>query len=287
MNARTTDRIATAVFWTLGMLTVAVLLFILLEIFGRGLITALNPGFLLGKPEPMQEGGGILPMIVSSLYLAALTLAISLPISICAAIYLAEYAGEGRITNAIRFCVDSLASLPSIVFGLFGMTLFVVTLGWGYSLLAGSVTLALLNLPILLRSTEESIKSVPLTYREASLSLGASRWTTTRQVVLPSAIPGIMAGTMLSIGRILGESAAIVYTAGLFVRHIPVNPMDTAAPLAGYIWYAQTEALVPDFRRIVDGSAAFLLLLVLLVNFAARRFARYYQKKKLAGGAHG
>jgi phosphate transport system permease protein len=287
VKPETADRLATVAFWLLGGITVSVLLAIVLQIFARGLLTALNPEFLLGKPEAMKEGGGILPMIVSSLYLTGLTLLIALPVSLGTAIYLAEYAREGKLTNVIRFCVDSLASLPSIVFGIFGMTLFVIFFGWGYSLLAGAFTCALLNLPTLMRSSEESVLSVPGTYREASFSLGATRWTTVRQVVLPSATPGILAGTMLSIGRIMGESAAIVYTAGLFVRTIPLNPMDTAAPLAGYIWYAQTEALIPDFRRVVDGSAGFLLLLVLLMNFLARRLARYYQRKKLAGGENG
>lgn len=284
MNAKTADRIATGVFWFLGMAAVAILLFIVLQIFVRGIATALNPGFFMGKPEPMKAGGGILPMIVSSLYIAALTLVISLPVSIAAGIYMAEYSREGRLTNAIRFCVDSLASLPSIVFGLFGMILFVVTFGWGYSLLAGAFTLAILNLPVLMRSTEEAVRAVPMSYREGSMGLGATKWETIRNVVMPSATPGILAGTMLGIGRILGESAAIVYTAGLFVRSIPVSPVDTAAPLAGYIWYAQTEALIPDYRTVVNGSAAFLLLVVLLVNFVARRVVKYYRKKKLAGG---
>jgi len=287
VKPKTADRLATIAFWLLGGITVGVLLFIILQIFGRGILTALNPRFLLGKPEAMKEGGGVLPMIVSTLYLTGLTLAISLPVSLGAAVFLSEYAREGRLTNAIRFCVDSLASLPSIVFGLFGMTLFVIYFGWVYSLIAGAFTCAILNLPTLMRSSEESLRSVPGTYREASLSLGATKWTTVRQVVLPSATPGILAGTMLTIGRIIGESAAIVYTAGLFVRNIPTSPMDTAAPLAGYIWYAQTEALIPDFRRVVDGGAALLLLLVLLVNFAARRIGRYYQRKKMAGGADG
>lgn len=287
MSTRTADRVASACFWALGIATVGILLFIILQIFGRGLLTALSPSFFFGKPEAMKEGGGVFPMVVSSLYIAALTLVIALPVSLGAAVYLAEYAKDGRVTNFIRFCVDSLASLPSIVFGLFGLTVFVVLFGWGYCLIAGAFTLALLNLPVLLRSAEESLRSVPRTYREASLGLGATTWTTTRLVVVPSAMPGILAGTVLSIGRILGESAAIIFTAGLFIRNIPVSPFDTAAPLAGYIWYAQTEALIPDFRRVVDGGAALLLLMVLAANLAARALGKYYQKKKLAGGANG
>ena len=287
MNSRTADRIATVFFWTVGLISLGILLFIILEIFGRGLLTALKPSFLFGKPEAIKPGGGVLPMIVSSLYLVALTLLIALPLSIGAAIYMAEFSKKGRIANFIRFCLDSLATLPSIVFGLFGMTLFVVYFRWGFCLLAGAFTLALLNLPILLRSTEEAIKLVPQAYREASMSLGASRWTTIRQVVIPTAMPGILTAMILPIGRIMGESAAIIYTTGLFIRNIPLNPMSTAAPLAGYIWYAQSEAIVPDYRTIVNGGAALLLLMVLVVYFLARYLGSRYQKKKLFGVGSG
>lgn len=280
MNVRRSDRIATMIFWGIGLLSLGILAFIILEIFGRGLISAVSPSFFAGQPETSQAGGGVGPMIVSSLYLAALSILISLPISIGAAIYMAEYAREGRFNNFIRFCLDSLGTLPSIVFGIFGMTLFVISFKWSYCLLAGAVTLALLNLPILLRASEESIRLVPRTYREASMSLGADRWTTIKKVVLPSAMPGIITGTVLPIGRIMGESAAIIYTTGLFIRTIPLSPFDPAAPLAGYIWYAQTEATVPDYRKIVNGGAAILLILVFLINFGARRFARYYARKK-------
>ncbi|MBU1671215.1 MAG: phosphate ABC transporter permease PstA [Actinobacteria bacterium] len=278
-DGRRSDRIAAGVFWVLGMATVALLLFIIVEILARGLLTALNPKFFLGKPEAMKAGGGILPMIVSTLYLVVLTIAISLPISIGAAIYMSEFARRGRVSGSIRFCLDSLSTLPSIVFGLFGMTLFVIYFRWGMCLLAGACTLAILNLPILLRGTEEAIRLVPNTYREASMSLGASKWTTIRKVVLPTAMPGIMTATILPIGRIMGESAAIIYTTGLFVRNIPLNPLDTAAPLAGYIWYAQSEALVNDYRRIVDGGAALLLIMVLAVYFLARYLGKRYQQK--------
>lgn len=284
MSAKTTDKIATGVLWALGMLTVGILAFIVLQIFARGLVKALTPSFFLGKPAGFTEsGGGIFPMIWSTVYITGLTLIIIIPVALAASIYLSEYAREGRLTNSIRFSLDSLASLPSIVFGLFGLTLFVTLFGWSYCLMAGACTLAVLNLPTILRSSEESLRAVPHTYREASLGLGASRWTTIRQVVLPSAVPGILTGTMLTIGRIMGESAALVFTVGLVTRTLPVSPFDTGAPLASYIWYVQTEGLAPDYRQIVDGGAAMLLLLVLIVNFTARRIGRYYQSKKLLG----
>jgi len=266
------------------MIAVVLLAFIIIEIFARGLLTALNPKFFFGKPQAIKGGGGIFPMIVSTLYLVVISLIISLPISIGAAIYLAEYAKKGKLTGLIRSSLDTLATLPSIVFGLFGMALFVIYFSWSYCLLAGACTLAILNLPILLRGNEEAIKLVPRTYREASMSLGASKWTTIRQVVIPSAMPGILTATILPIGRIVGESAAIIFTTGLFVRTIPVNPFDTAAPLAGYVWYAQTEGATPDYLRIVNGGAALLLLMVLVIYFLARYAGRKYQEKKLLGG---
>ena len=287
MNAKRTDRIATWVFWMLGIITVSILAFIILEVLGRGLLTALNPRFLFGKPKAMTAGGGIFPMIVSTLYLVVLTIIIALPISVGAAIYMAEFARKGRLNNSIRFCLDSLATLPSIVFGLFGLALFVTAFRWSYCLMAGAFTLAILNLPILLRSTEEAIKLVPDTYREASMSLGASRWTTIRQIVIPSAMPGIITATILPIGRIVGESAAIIYTVGVFIRNVPVNPFDTAAPLAGYIWATQAEPGVPDWKSIVNGGAALLLIMVFVIYFLARWAGNLYQKKKLYGVGSG
>jgi len=286
MNARRADRIATVVFWVIGGITVAILAFIILEVLGRGLITALNPRFLFGKPNAMTAGGGILPMIVSTVYLVVLTLLISLPVAVGAAIYMAEFARKGRFNKAIRFSLDALATLPSIVFGLFGLALFVTYFGWSYSLIAGAFTLAILNLPILLRSTEEAIKLVPDTYREASMCLGASKWTTVRQVVIPSALPGILTATILPIGRMVGESAAIIYTVGVFVRNIPVSPFDTAAPLAGYIWARQAEHGVSDWKAIVNGGAALLLIMVFVIYFLARWAGNRYQQKKLLGAGN-
>lgn len=286
MKSKRWDKVATGVFWAIGLISVAILAFIILEILGRGITTALNPKFFFGKPEAMKSGGGIFPMIYSSLYLVVLTLIISVPLSLGAAIYMSEYARKGKIASAVRFSLDSLATLPSIVFGLFGLTVFVIYFKWGYCLIAGALTLAVLNLPILLRGTEESMRLVPKTYREASMSLGASKWTTIRQVVIPYAMPGIITATILPIGRIMGESAAIIYTTGLFVRSIPASPFSTAAPLAGYIWYAQTEGLA-DYRRMVDGSAALLLILVLVIYFLARYVGRKYQQKRLPGVDNG
>ncbi|MBN2167646.1 MAG: phosphate ABC transporter permease PstA [Actinobacteria bacterium] len=283
MDAKKWDRVATGVLWVFGTVTVLILGFIIIEILARGLITAINPKFIFGKPEAMSAGGGIFPMIVSTLYLVVLTIIISLPISIGAAIYMAEYAGKGKINDFIRFCLDSLATLPSIVFGLFGLAIFVTAFRWSYCLMAGACTLAILNLPIMLRGAEEAIRQVPVTYREASMGLGATRWTTIRKVVLPTAVPGVITATILPIGRIVGESAAVIYTVGTFVRNVPLNPFDTAAPLAAYIWARQAEPQVADWQSIVNGGAALLLILVFLIYFLARWAGRRYQQKALSG----
>ncbi|MBN2026025.1 MAG: phosphate ABC transporter permease PstA [Actinobacteria bacterium] len=274
------DRIATITVWSLAVLGLGILFFIIATIFWRGLGTALNPSFFMGKPQAMKEGGGIGPMIVSSFYLAFLTIIIVVPVGAGAAIYMSEFAKEGWITRAVRFGADTLSTVPSVIFGIFGLVLFVIYFGLGYSLLAGALTLTLLNIPTVMRTTEEAIKAVPVSYREASMGLGATRWQTIKKVVLPSAMPGITTGTVLTIGRIIGESAAIIFTVGIFIRKIPVSPLQPAAPMAANIWHTYTEgALVSDWMRVANGEAAFLLLVVLLLNLLARVVARLYQKR--------
>ncbi len=274
------DRAATAIVWALAMLGLGILAFIIFVILYRGIATALTPGFIFGEPEAMKEGGGIWPMVVSSFYLALLTIAIVVPLGVGAAVYMTEFAKEGRVTWLVRFGADSLSTVPSVVFGIFGMVLFVIYFGLGYSLLAGALTLALLNMPTVMRTTEEAIRAVPYSYREACMGLGANRWETAKKIVLPSAMPGITTGVVLTMGRIVGESAAVIYTVGIFVRNVPVSPLEPAAPMAAHIWHTYTEgALVSDWMRIANGEAAFLLLVVLVLNLGARLIARLYQKR--------
>lgn len=274
------DSIATIIVWSLAMLGLSALGVIIVAILWRGLATALNPGFIFGEPQAMKAGGGIWPMVVSSFYLAFLTIVISLPIGVGAAIYMAEFAKEGLVTRAVRFGADSLSTVPSIVYGIFGMLLFVVYFGFGYSLIAGALTLTILNLPTVMRTSEEALKAVPDSYREASLGLGASRWYTVKKVILPCAVPGITTGTILTIGRIIGESAAIIYTVGIFVKRIPLSPLAPAAPMSANIWHMYTEgALIPDWLRVASGEAAFLLLVVLALNLLARLVSWLYKRK--------
>ena len=279
-RAHLCDRLATTAVWALAVIALGILGFIIVAVLLRGIAIALTPSFIFGKPQAMKAGGGIWPMIVSSFYLAILTIAFVVPLGVGAAIYMTEFAREGRITRLVRFGADSLSTVPSVVFGIFGMVLFVIYFGLGYSLLAGALTLSLLNLPTVMRTTEEAIKAVPHSYREACLSLGANRWETVKKVVLPSAMPGITTGVVLAAGRIVGESAAVIYTVGLFVRKAPISPLQPAAPMAANIWHNYTEgALVSDWMRVANGQAAFLLLVVLVLNLAARLIARFYRKR--------
>lgn len=274
------DRAATTLVWVSAVTALLVLAFIIGTILWNGLGTALSPSFVFGKPQAMREGGGIWPMIVSSSYLALLTLLMVVPLGVGAAVYMAEFAREGRLTRLIRFGADSLSAVPSVVFGIFGMVIFVIYLGLGYSLLAGALTLALLNLPTVMRSSEEALLAVPRSYREAAFAMGCTRWETAKKVVLPAALPGITTGAVLCVGRIIGESAAVVYTVGLFVRKVPWSPLDPAAPMAANIWHMYTEgALVPDWLRVASGEAAFLLLTVLVLNLLARMSAGILRKK--------
>lgn len=262
------DRVATAVLWGAGILILLILAGFLLPILIEGL-PVIDWQFLTSRSSAFRAGGGVGAQLFNTLYITGLSLLFSFPVGVAAGIYMAEYAKPGRLTDLIRLSVEALASVPSIVLGLFGMILFVNYMGWGFTILGGSLTLALLNLPVLVRNTEEAIRGVPQSYREGSLGLGATHWQTIWRVVLPSALPGILTGLTLVAGRALGETAVLIYTAGVTAsRHFP-NPdvMVAGETLAVRIWSVTSEGLVPDADRIAMGASALLILLVLLVNF--------------------
>ena len=213
MDAKKRDKLATAIIYIL----VGIVVLILAGILGNILITGiphLSWHFLTSEASSYQAGGGVRDQLFNSLYLLILTTLISLPIALGAAIYLAEYARDNWITNLIRTTIQILSSLPSIVVGLFGYLLFVVQFGFGFSIISGALALTFFNLPILTSNIEEAIKGVPQDQREAGLALGLSNWKTIRGIVLPAALPGILTGIILSAGRIFGEAAALIYTAG-------------------------------------------------------------------------
>jgi len=225
-----------------------------------------------------QLGGGIFPMIVSTVMLIFTTLAIATPISLLAAIYMVEYAKQGRIVNTIRFAIEILAGLPSVVHGLFGMLFFAGMLNLGRSILTGSLTMTILLMPIMIRATEEALKTVPISYREASLGLGANKIQTIRKVILPSALPGITVGIILSIGRIVGESAALLFTLGTFAR-LPQNPVTGNLSIfeAGATMTLRAFIEVQEFGNIEMASAIGIVILVIV--FTLNMFSKLITKK--------
>lgn len=204
------------------------------------------------------------------------SLIITVPIGIGAGIYLAEYAKQGKILNTIRLCIETIASLPSIVVGLFGLLFFVGILGWGYSIIAGALSITILNLPSMTTVTESALRAVPDIIKEGSLGLGATKWQTIKKIILPSAIPQILTGIILSAGRIFGEAAALLYTAGMSAPNVRIsdgsafNLFRPAETLAVYIWKLNSEAVVPDATQIANASAAVLIIIVILFNTLAR-----------------
>ncbi|MFB6365496.1 phosphate ABC transporter permease PstA [Paenibacillus elgii] len=284
MTSKTTDRIATLYFWATGAVIIVILAWFLFRILGDGL-PMLNWNFITGKPSEIMAGGGVGPQLFNSFYILFLSLLFSLPIGIGAGVYLAIYAKKNRFTDIVRVSVEALSSVPSIVFGLFGFLLFVNWMGLKFSIVGGAITLSLLNLPVLVRVTEEAIRSVPESYWEASLALGSTRWQAIRKVLLPASLPSLITGITLVAGRALGESAILIYTAGLSVsRFFPdFNPLSMGETLSVHLWYVQSEAIVPDAKNIAKGSAALLLIVVLLFNLLIGIPSRILQKK-LSGG---
>lgn len=239
-------------------------------IFFNGL-RVLSPGFLLEFPRQAMTEGGILPAIIGTLYLSLGAILFALPLGVLGAIWLTEYARGGKWVTIVRIGINSLAGVPSVIFGLFGLALFVNLFGFGVSILSGSLTLGMLILPIIIRSTEEAIKAVPDSLREASLALGASKWQTVWRAVLPSALPGILTGIILGIGRAAGETAPILFTAcAFYIRALPASIFDEVMALPYHIYALMTEGTQPAKQvPIAYGTALVLLLLVLSLNLGA------------------
>jgi phosphate transport system permease protein len=274
---RAVDRLATVVLWAAALFVVLLLALFVVYMFYLG-AGSISWHFLTGLPTELSAGGGVGPEIFNSFYILILTLLMTVPIALAAGIFLQEYSRTGPFREAVQFSAESLATVPSIVMGLFGLLVFVQTLRWGFSALAGAITLTLLNLPALMRVTQEALAGVPATYREASMALGGTKWQTIVRAVLPSAVGPMTTGIVLISGRIFGETAALIYTAGTSVAHgngaYDLNPFHTAETLAVHLWYTHSEALIPDVDRVGNGSALVLLAMVLVFNVAARVVGR-------------
>lgn len=227
--------------------------------------------FLTQAPREAMTKGGVAPAIIGSFYLILGSLIFALPLGLACAIYLCEYSRRGYIVNIIRMGINNLAGVPSVVFGLFGLAVFVKFCGFGVSILSGSLTLGILALPVIISAIQESLLSVPQSLREASLALGASNWQTIKKIVLPAALPGILTGIILSVGRIAGETAPIIFTAATFyTKRYPTSIFSEVMVLPYHIYALMTEGTHPEEQtRIAYGCALILLFLVLLVSGVA------------------
>ena len=267
MNAKTKNSLAIGMLWLAGLFVLALLVVFLGYILYKGM-PVLSASFIFGRSSDIEAGGGVGAQLFNSFYLLFLSMAVSIPIAVGAGVYLAEYARDTRLTRAIRLSTECLATVPSIVLGLFGMIAFVNIMGLGFSIIGGALTLVLLNLPLLVRVTEESIRTVPDFYREASLALGATKLQTIWKVILPSALPGIITGITLTAGRALGETAILIFTAGTTVSRY-MGDTDLLAggeTLAVHLWYLMSTGLVPDRDAVANGIGAMLIFTILLFN---------------------
>ncbi|MEQ3473024.1 phosphate ABC transporter permease PstA [Enterococcus cecorum] len=290
MNAKKIDKIATGVLYAISGIIVFILAAMLLYILLRGL-PHVSWHFLTSPSKAYQTGGGIGIQLFNSLYLLLITMIISFPLSLGAGIYLSEYAKKNWLTDLIRTSIEILSSLPSVVVGLFGFLVFVIQFQYGFSILSGALALTLFNLPLLTRNIEESLRAIHFTQREAGLALGLSRWETVIHVVLPEASPSILTGLILSSGRIFGEAAALIYTAGQSAPALDFtnwNPLSVSSPisifrqaetLAVHIWKINSEGTMPDGAQVSAGASAVLILAVLIFNFGARALGKRLHKK--------
>ena len=242
---------------------------------------AINWTFLTQPPREAMTEGGILPCIVGTLCLSLGAILVALPIGVASAIYLNEYARPGRLLRAIRIGINNLAGVPSVVFGLFGLAFFVVWLKMGVSILAGSLTLGILTLPVIIGSSEEALRSVPDTYREASLGLGATKWQTIYRVVLPAALPGIITGAILGISRAAGETAPIMFTAAVFYTpSLPTSAFDEIMALPYHIYVLATAGTeIEATRHLQYGTALVLIVLVFGLNLIAIIYRARLQRR--------
>ena len=280
LKKRTSQRFAFGFFTLLSYLVVAILFVILGFIIIKG-GSVISWDFLTKAPEEGMTKGGIYPAIVGTFYLIVGSSIISFPIGIMSGIYMNEYATNGKVVRFIRIMTNNLSGVPSVVFGLFGMSLFVNALGWGDSIIAGSFTLALMSLPLIIRTTEEALKSIDDSFRHGSLALGATKLQTIRRVVLPMAFPNIITGLILSVGRVSGETAPILFTvAAYFLPQLPGSIFDQCMALPYHLYVISTSGTdIEASRGMAYGTALVLIAIVLVVNLLANLLRNYFAKK--------
>lgn len=278
-DPRITQKIAFFFLFLSTLLIVVPVGMIIVIIIQKGL-PAVNWQFLSDVPRQGMRAGGIFPAIVGTLYLVFGAIAFALPIGLLAAIYLSEYARDNLLNRIIKLAIVNLAGVPSVVYGLFGLALFVVFFKFGASILAGSLTLGIMILPLIITASREALESVPQSFREVSLSLGASKWQTIRHIVLPNAIPGILTGTILGLGRAAGETAPILFTvAAFYLPRLPKSIFDQAMALPYHLYVISTQVPNVD-EKIRYGTALVLLTMVLFMNLVAIVIRYQFRKKK-------
>ena len=261
INAKTSQKIAKFLIWTAALLVIAILFSIIIHILVK-CIPMLSWQFLTDIPRDMGRSGGIASSIVGTLIVTAVAVIVATPFGIGTAIYLTEYTRESKVTRIIRFSAESLAGIPSIVYGLFGFIFFVIYLKMGWSILSGGLTMAIMILPTIIRTSEEAIRTVPQLYREVGFSLGLTKWQAITRTVLPSALPGIVNGVILSIGRCVAETAAVILTAGSALR-MPASIFSPTRTMAVHFYILAREGISMDNAY---GTAALLIILILLLN---------------------
>jgi phosphate transport system permease protein len=275
INPRLTDTIVRVGFTFHALFTVGILVLIVAVIFVKG-FPYVTAEFIFSYPQDMGRLGGIFPSVVGTVFLGLLSIACATPLGVGTAIYLTEYTKESPLTRIIRFGVESLAGIPSIIYGLFGFIFFVIKLRMGWSLLSGTLTVSIMVLPTIIRTSEEAIKSVPKNLRMVSFSLAATKWETVTRVILPSAAPGILTGIMLSIGRAVSETAAVIFTMGSSLR-LPTSIMDSGRTMAVHFYILAREGISMEKAY---ATALVLVCSILIINIVAyylmhRMIARY------------
>lgn len=280
-NKKITQIVAFSIFRTLGFVIIAILFIILGFIIYQGVGT-ISWEFLTTPPAEGMTSGGIFPAIVGTLYLIIGSMIVSFPIGVMAAVYINEYAPKGLIVKFIRIMINNLSGVPSIVFGLFGMTLFVNMFGFGDSILAGSLTLGLLILPLIIRTTEEALKAIPNDYRNASFALGATKLQTIGRIILPMAFPNIITGLILAIGRVSGETAPILFTcAAYFLPQLPTSIFSQVMALPYHLYVIATSGTdLEATRPLAYGTALVLIVIVLIVNLSANLLRKKLSNSK-------
>ena len=273
ISRHTSQRVAKGLIWAAAFSTLAVMIWILLQVLIEGL-PLLSLNFFLDTPRQMGRTGGIFSTIVGTLALTVVAIVIATPLGVGTAVYLREYTREGRVSRVIRFGTDCLAGVPSIIFGLFGFVFFVILLRMGWSVLSGGLTLATMILPTIICTAEEAIKAIPYSYREVSFALGGTRWQTVARVILPNAIPGIFTGVLLGVGRSVGETAAIILTAGSSLL-MPTSLFSPTRTMSVHFYILAREGISME-KAYATGAALILLILAIntLANWLLWRYVR-------------